>query len=97
MTDTFPVTSSPDSVPGPVESTPPGSVSYARVLLAVQACLWALAVLGGALVLTENASSGGGITAGIPVLAGLAGTALSSAAAVSLVRKPARRFTAPGA
>jgi hypothetical protein len=51
----------------------------------------------GLLVAYRAASSGADITAGIPVLAGLAGTALSSAAVVSLVRKPARRFTAPGA
>lgn len=44
----------------------------------------------GLLMAYGAASSGAGITAGIPVLAGLAGTALSSAAAVSILGKPAR-------
>jgi hypothetical protein len=47
----------------------------------------------GVIVADYAASSGAGIIAAIPVLAGLGGGALSLAAAVVLLRKSARRFT----
>ncbi len=47
----------------------------------------------GALIANYTASSGAGITAAVPVLAGLVGAALSLAAAIGLLRKHARHFT----
>ena len=48
----------------------------------------------GVLIAYVTAAAGAGITAIVPVLAGLAGAAVSLVAAAGLLRKPARRFTA---
>jgi hypothetical protein len=51
----------------------------------------------GMLIAYGTAAAGAGITAAVPVLAGIAGATLSVAAVAGLLRKPARRFTASSA
>ena len=50
----------------------------------------------GVLIAYYTASAGAGITAVVPVLAGLVGATLSLIAAIALLRKHARRFTTGG-
>jgi hypothetical protein len=50
----------------------------------------------GVLIAYYTAAAGAGVTAVIPVLAGLSGSALSLAATAALLGRPARAFTQPG-
>ncbi len=50
----------------------------------------------GLLIAYYTASSGAGITAAVPVLAGLGGATLSAAAAIGLLCGAARHYTGPG-
>ena len=62
-----------------------------RTVVGLESCMTAL----GLLIAYYTASSGAGITAALPVLAGLGGASLSAAAGIGLLCQAARRYTRP--